>query len=133
MIGNTDWSVPGQHNCKILTMHNTDRPDLGMIVPYDFDYSGLVNADYAIPTEALDIENVRERIYLGRCRTEEEYVMALKEFTDKKEDFYRVIQEFSLIDERTRKDMIRYLDEFYVLFDKRNTIVSELLRNCKDY
>jgi hypothetical protein len=133
MIGNTDWSVPGQHNCKILTMHNVDHPDLGMIVPYDFDYSGLVNADYAIPTEALGIETVRERVYVGRCRTEEEYLKALKEFSDKKEELYRVIREFSMVDERSKKDMIRYLDEFYALFDKRNSIVTELLHDCKDY
>ena len=133
MIGNTDWTVPNQHNCKILMQHDTDRPELGMIVPYDFDYSGLVNAEYAIPYEALGIESVRERIYVGRCRTEEEFKKALKEFTDKKEEFYKVIREFSLIDERTKKEMIRYLDEFYSLFDKRNSIVYELMNDCKEY
>jgi hypothetical protein len=133
MIGNTDWSVPNQHNCKILAQHDTDRPELGMVVPYDFDYSGLVNANYAIPYEALGIESVRERIYRGRCRSEEEYMKALKEFTDKKEEFYRVIQEFSLINERTKKEMINYLEEFYSLFDKRNSIVYELLHDCKEY
>jgi hypothetical protein len=133
MIGNTDWTIPNQHNCKILAQLNTDRPELGMVVPYDFDYSGLVNADYAIPYEALGIESVRERIYVGRCRTEEEFMKALKEFTDKKEEFYRVIQEFSLLNERTKKEMIRYLEEFYSLFDKRNSIVYELLQDCKEY
>ena len=133
MIGNTDWTVPNQHNCKILAQLNTDRPELGLVVPYDFDYSGLVNADYAIPYEALGIESVRERIYVGRCRTEEEFMKALKEFTDKKEEFYRVILEFSLIDERVKKEMIRYLEEFYSLFDKRNSIVYELINDCKEY
>jgi hypothetical protein len=76
---------------------------------------------------------VRERIYVGRCRTEEEFMLALKEFTDKKEEFYRVIREFSLIDERTKKEMIRYLEEFYSLFGERNSIVYELLNDCKEY
>lgn len=133
MIGNTDWSVPGQHNCKVLAMHKTDQPELGMIVPYDFDYSGMVNADYAVPAEVLGIESVRERIYMGRCRTQEEFLKALEEFTEKKDDFYRIIQEFDLIDERSKKDMIRYLDEFYGKFDNRNTIVYELLHGCKEY
>ena len=133
MIGNTDWTVPNQHNCKILAQHDTDHPELGMVVPYDFDYSGLVNADYAVPYEALGIESVRERIYLGRCRSEEDYMKALKEFTDKKEELFRVIQEFSLINERTKKEMINYLEGFYSLFDKRNSIVYELLHDCKEY
>ncbi len=56
MIGNTDWSVPNQHNVRILSQSNAERPNLGIIVPYDFDYTGLVNADYAVPIEQLGIE-----------------------------------------------------------------------------
>ena len=63
MIGNTDWSVPNQHNCKVLSGMNIEHSDLGTIVPYDFDYSGLVDADYAVPYEGLALESVRERRY----------------------------------------------------------------------
>ena len=133
MIGNTDWSVPGQHNCKVLASLRTDRSDLGMIVPYDFDYSGLVNATYAVPAEGLGIESVRQRIYLGTCRSEEVYLNALKEFADKKESFYKVVREFPYLDERTKKDMVRYLDEFYSGFDKKTSIVYNLLNQCKNF
>ena len=133
MIGNTDWSVPNQHNCKVLAQRDTDRPELGAIVPYDFDYSGLVNADYAVPYEGLGIETVRQRVYVGKCRSEEDYMKALKEFSDKKEEFYKVIREFELVDEKAKKDMIRFLDGFYDLFDNRNRIVNELLNGCKDF
>jgi hypothetical protein len=130
MIGNTDWSVGNQHNCKILTIPNSS---LGMIVPEDFDYSGLVNADYAIPAEGLGIISVRDRLYFGICRSEEVFLNDLKEFSDKKEQFYRVINEFPLLSERQKKNMISYLDEFYSGFDKRNSIVYSLLLNCKDF
>jgi len=133
MIGNTDWSVPGQHNCKVLASLSTDRSDLGMIIPYDFDYSGLVNATYAVPAEGLGIESVRQRIYLGTCRSEEIYLNALKEFADKKESFYKVVREFPYLDERTKKDMVRYLDEFYSGFDKKTSIVYNLLNQCKNF
>ena len=133
MIGNTDWSVPNQHNCKVLVEMKTNRSELGMIVPYDFDYSGFVDASYAIPAEGLGIESVRERIYTGTCRSEEIYLNAVKEFASKKESFYRVIREFPYLDDRSKKDMTRYLDEFYSLFDKRNSIVYNLLHDCKNY
>ena len=133
MIGNTDWSVPGQHNCKVLASLRTDRSDLGMIVPYDFDYSGLVNATYAVPAEGLGIESVRQRIYLGTCRSEEVYLNTLKEFANKKESFYKVVREFPYLDERTKKDMVRYLDEFYSGFDKKTSIVYNLLNQCKNF
>ena len=133
MIGNTDWSVPNQHNCKILSTTDLSNAGLGAIVPYDFDYSGLVDADYAIPHEDLGIESVRERRYLGICRSEDEFINALREFSDKKEEFYKVINDFTLLSEKERKKMIGYLDSFYEGFDKRNSIVLNLLNECKSF
>ena len=133
MIGNTDWSVPNQHNVRILSQSNSERPNLGLIVPYDFDYTGLVNADYAIPVEALGIESVRERLYVGICRSEETFINALKEFSDKKEEFYRVINEFPYLKERSKNEMIHYLDGFFNEFNKQNTIVYKLLKDCKNF
>jgi hypothetical protein len=132
MIGNTDISVPNQHNCKVLSQRNSSTPELGMIVPYDFDYSGLVNAEYAVPYEGLSIKTVRERIYLGLCRSEEVFTNELKEFAEKKDEFYKVINGFPYLSERTKKEMINYLDEFYRGFDKRNSIVYDIRANCKD-
>jgi hypothetical protein len=130
MIGNTDWSVPSLHNTLILSQPYSDRPDLAMIVPFDFDYAGLVNAEYAIPFETLPIKTVRERLYLAVCRDEESYKNALREFSEKKEAFYRIINDFPYLKERSKKDMINYLDNFFDGFDKRNTIVQQMLRDC---
>ena len=133
MIGNTDWSVPNQHNCKVLSMPGSDRPELGMIIPYDFDYSGMVNANYAVPTEGLSIESVRDRLFLGICRNEADYLNAVKEFSEKKEDFYQVIREFPYLNEKIKKEMTGYLDDFYAGFDKRNSIVNNFLNECKNF
>jgi len=105
MIGNTDWSVPILQNCKVLSVLNINNPGLGVIVPYDFDYSGLVNTDYAIPFEGLNLKSVRERRYLGICRSEDVFINALKEFNDKKEEFYKVINDFPLLSAKTKKEM----------------------------
>ena len=104
-----------------------------MIIPYDFDYSGFVNASYAVPVEDLGIETVRQRIYQGVCRDEVTFMDALQEFTAKKEAFYSVIREFQYLDERSKKDMIRYLDEFFSMFDKRNSILYALKNECKEF
>lgn len=133
MIGNVDWSVPGQHNVIVFSQPESDRPDLGLIVAYDFDYSGIVNTDYAIPHEALPIESVRQRYYMGVCRSQEEFTRALAEFPEKKEEFYRVIREFPYLKERSKKDMLTFLDGFFTQYDRRNTIVYNLLNNCKNF
>jgi len=63
---------------------------------------------------------------------EEDFIIALQEFSDKKEELYRIIQEFGPISDKGKKDMIRYMDEFYKLFNDRNAIVKVLLKECRD-
>ena len=73
MIGNYDWSVPGHHNVLVIKSLEFDPYGLGIAIPHDFDWTGLVNASYAIPAENVGTENVRERLFEGICRTEEVY------------------------------------------------------------
>ena len=37
------------------------------VVPYDFDFSGLVDAPYADPPEGIPVNSVRQRTYRGYC------------------------------------------------------------------
>ena len=131
MIGNTDWSIGGQHNVKILSVISPDHPGLGGIVPYDFDYAGLVNTHYALPTEGLGLESVRQRRFLGYCRSVEQYTEALIEFKDNKAEFYRIINNFSYLNQKEKKYMISYLDEFYTALEK-GFLISALRRECKN-
>jgi hypothetical protein len=131
MIGNTDWAVPNQHNAMVLTQPGSEHPELGLVVPYDFDYAGLVNTVYAIPNENLPIKSVRERYYMGVCRNEEIFTKEVKEFADKKDEFYKLINDFPYLNPKSKKDMISYLNDFYNLFDKHNSIVYDFLNHCK--
>jgi hypothetical protein len=129
MIGNTDWSVAGLHNCKVISIIDTNHPGLGGVVPYDFDYAGLVNAHYALPAEGLGLESVRERRFLNECKSVEQYTNALKEFSEKKSEFYKIVNEFVYLNEKDKKSMIDYLDEFYS--DLENGIlIKTFLREC---
>ena len=129
MIGNTDWSVAGQHNCKVLSVFDPDHPGLGTIVPYDFDYSGLVNAHYALPAEGLGLESVRQRRFLLECRSVEQYNKALKEFSEKKSEFYRTINEFTYLNEKDKKYMIAYLNEFFKYLET-GVLIKTFQREC---
>ncbi len=130
MIGNTDWSVPIKHNVILLTNAKYTPVNENLIVAYDFDYSGIVGAEYAVPFESLPIKTVQERLYMAVCRDENQFNAALNEFKEKKDEFYRVVNNFPYITERSRKDMINYLDGFYYGMDKRNTLVKKLLNDC---
>ena len=114
MIGNFDWAVPNQHNIKIFKPLVFESVYLVTAVPYDFDFTGLVDAGYAIPDDKITgTTSIRERIFLGVCRTREVYQKDLEEFLEKKDEIYRLINEFPYLDDRQKKNMIYYLDTFY--------------------
>lgn len=93
MVGNTDWSVPNYHNIKLMT--SKDAPNsLPYVIPYDFDYAGLVNAYYAVPAEELQLTSVTERAYRGFPRTMEELEATIKIFNDQRENIKNLVMNF---------------------------------------
>ena len=130
MIGNTDWSVPIHHNVIILQEKENPRPNDNLIVAYDFDYSGLVNTNYAVPFTDLPIDHVRQRLYMAVCRSEERFIEILNEFAEKKDEFYSVVSSFPYLPEKTKAGMLKYLDQFYYGMDKRNSLARKLRNDC---
>lgn len=111
-IGNTDWSIPNNHNVKLLDLKG-DSTTLPYPIAYDFDYSGLVNADYAIPDPLFNIENVTDRLYRGFPRTMPELEAVLKVYNDQKENIIALIKNFELLDKSYRNEMVSYINDFY--------------------
>ena len=131
MIGNTDWSIPAQHNMKILKSKN---PNIftPVAVPYDFDYCGFVNPPYAIPSEILPIENITERLYRGPCREDVgEYDPILDKFMQKKNDLYALIENSEYLNKNSKKHMISYLDSFYQIITNPKRVNAALSANCE--
>lgn len=112
MIGNTDWSVPGGHNIRLIKLKD-DALSRPLVVPYDFDFSGLVNSPYAAPDERLGLENVRQRLYRGLPGTTEELSPVFELFNKQKESIYAVINNFKLLSPASKKEMTHYIDGFY--------------------
>jgi hypothetical protein len=130
MIGNTDWSVPISHNIQLFSEMRTGRRDLAIIVPYDFDFSGLVYADYAAPFNGLKITSVRQRLYLGICREKDTIIKELDEFVLKKPKFMNVIESFPYLTDKSKKDMTVYLESFYKEVSKPDNLVRTISSQC---
>ena len=102
MIGNGDYSVTRRHNLMILDLGTPGR--MGLVpVPYDFDFTGLVNTVYASPREELGISSVRERYFLGPCRSPDLYTRVIEDFRSLREEILDLILGFEYLDE---EDMI---------------------------
>ncbi len=111
MIGNTDWSVPYRHNIRIMAPPSPLSPCVP--VPYDFDYSGLVMAPYAVPPQQLGISSVRERLYRGLDFAPTIYAQVRDLFNARRPAFYNVYLSCQYLDADEKNFATRYLDEFY--------------------
>ncbi|MEO7923180.1 MAG: hypothetical protein ABIR30_05835 [Chitinophagaceae bacterium] len=130
MISNGDWSVPNNHNTKLIFEKNIPAA-LPYVVPYDFDHSGFVNAGYALPNELLGTESVTERVYRGFPRTMEELESVFEEFRKHKEKIYSLIMNFSLLKERTRKEAVDYLEDFYKTINNKSQVKTIFIDNAR--
>ena len=131
LIGNADYSIQLRHNVKLLKMKDSVRPK-PIPVPYDFDYSGFVNTQYAVPGASLGIENVTERYFLGPCRSQERYSQIVDILKDKKDDLYALINSSEQLQKGSKMTALRYLDEFYMGASNRHFIENNLLTTCRD-
>ncbi len=130
MIGNTDFTVNGRHNVKLFKYKDIAKPLL-IPIPYDFDFAGLVNADYANPAEILDMESVTERYFLGLCRSDYQYLKVINIFEAKKDEMYSFIDLFEYLDRKSQESTLKYLDEFYKEMSKPNFIENSLRKTCR--
>ena len=130
MISNGDWSVPNNHNTKLIFSKGKEGA-LPFVVPYDFDHSGLVNAGYAVPNELLGTESVTERVYRGFPRTMEELQATFEVYRKQKDAITSLIMNFSPLKERTRKEIVSYLNEFYKTINDKRQVQNIFIDNAR--
>jgi hypothetical protein len=118
MIGNNDWDMTHGpagddccHNSKLVGPATDARAGLTP-VPYDFDYTGLVDAPYAVPPESLPIRNVRTRYYRG-CAWRSDTLAAIPALRAARPALLAELAAIPGLDERTAKAMASYLDDFF--------------------
>jgi len=128
MIGNTDWSVSGNHNIKLI-LPRKDSLNIPFAVPYDFDFGGLVNADYASAPPNLPIATVRDRLYRGWPRTSAELQAVFTIYNQKKAEIYQLINNCDLLQFKHKKDMIDYLDDFYKTINNKREVQRVFVEN----
>ena len=130
MIGNTDFSVTGLHNMKII-MLNQPGPTGYVPIPYDFDYTGFVNTVYARPAENVPIEKVTERYYLGPCRPDAAYKQAIGEFREHSKEIHELLQSFELMSIDQKIDMLRFIEDFHTEIADEDFINVHIRPTCR--
>jgi len=109
MIGNTDWSVVRERNLLLIAGEDSFQYP----VPYDFDMSGLVDAEYSGVSPRLDFRNPRKRYYLGFCHPQVNFQARFAEFKQHKDAMLGMVGEVPGISWKTAKTSRSYLDKFF--------------------
>jgi hypothetical protein len=136
MIGNTDWSMRAGpqgdiccHNFRLFGAAATSQSAM-VPVPYDFDASGLVDAPYAVPSESLGMNSVRERRFRGYCSHNSHALAAAAEFRAKQPQIVGLLSTIPGLDERRRAGAAAYLDSFFRDISTDETLNKRVLKTC---
>ncbi|MEO6546594.1 MAG: hypothetical protein ABIN94_01290 [Ferruginibacter sp.] len=130
MIGNTDWAVPIYRNIKLIRSE-TDSTAKPFVVPYDFDYSGLVDASYAIPIPELNLSSVRERKYTGFSRTPRELQATLEIFRKQRPLIDSMITNCEPLLSYNKTYMLKYINDFFNATDNEKNVNSIFIENAR--
>jgi hypothetical protein len=133
MIGNTDFSmVVGARNgdCCHNTVPFSGGAEGNYVIPYDFDFAGLVNAPYAKPNPKLPIRRVRTRLYRGLCMHNGYLDETLQQFRDKRAEFREMVSSLEGLEDKERDKALDYVEGFYRAIEDESSIRRLLVRRC---
>jgi AAA family ATP:ADP antiporter len=122
LIGNTDWSASKAHNI----VHIRARDGLVTAVPYDFDFSGLVDAAYAGPPPTLPIRTVTQRLFRGFCRPDFDWHAVYGAFRARHRAITDLVAQMPALTAEQRRKANDYVESFFALLDspKQDDIVK---------
>jgi len=136
MIGNNDYSIlkgpDGAFCCHNIEMF-VDEEVIGkrVVIPFDFDMSGLVYADYAAPPAHLPIKSVRTRYYRGLCQPPEILDAAIAHIQSKREEITALFAETEELSRLSRNRTSVYLKGFFELLEDEKKLDKEIIGRCR--
>lgn len=127
MIGNTDFAVVALHNVELLSRDTSVNA-----IAHDFDWSGLVDARYAVPDPRVGVKRVRDRVYRGFCVPEPSMMRAVARFNEVKPQIYALLTDSigALMGKDERNDSRDYFDSFYQTINEPRALKREILEAC---
>ena len=136
MIANHDWSMragpKGEnccHNAKLIAP--AQGVAAGVIpIPYDFDFSGLVNAPYATPPDQLHLSSVRQRQYRGYCMQNGEAYAVAAQMRASKPQMLAALSSTPGLQPATIQRATDYLNTFFDQIQSNDTLLAKVLKSC---
>jgi hypothetical protein len=132
LIGNTDWSLVTADSDEFCC-HNGDlfeRDEKLVMVPYDFDLAGLVNASYARPDSSLRLKSVKSRRYRGYCTAPERVRIALETVKQQRAKIIELTTSIPAVSDRDLAARKNYLIDFFEQSENEEQLLKLFERRC---
>jgi hypothetical protein len=136
LISNTDWDPAYFHNVKLVRTEDGRY----LTVPYDFDFSGTVNARYATVDPSLHdkTRTVTRRLYRGFCRDELVYEQAVAPFRENRDAIHQLYYDFAArgfeqFDQDRAEDSVKFFENFWKVVDDPDEFEDEILDDCRQW
>lgn len=121
MIGNTDWELATFRNVyQFKTPDGLVRP-----IPYDFDFSGLVNAPYATPAVTAGVANVQDRSLMADGIPASALRHAVRQIQAAKDEL-RALCRVNQLNNSTSVELRRYLDAFFEVAEESSELPKRM-------
>ncbi len=136
LIANNDYSVmkgpPGEYCCHNAVMYTREEEAGKRIpIPYDFDMSGLVDANYASPPRHLPIRLVRTRYYRGLCQPTEVMEAARAHMLSKKKEIISLFLQHPELSRSARNRNVNYVRKFFAMLENETTFKHDIVGRCR--
>jgi hypothetical protein len=136
MVGNLDWALQAGpdgdnccHNIPLVSAGGGGAPPI-FPVPYDWDFSGLVDTPYAVPPDGINVNSVRQRRYRGFCQHNAEARAAIAQYRAMQAPLMATFVTVPGIDERMARKANAYLGGFFADIATDASAEAKVLKTC---
>jgi hypothetical protein len=134
LLANHDWSMRagpvGKECCHNAELVGLAAPGATIPIPYDFDFSGYVNAPYATPPAELDISDVRQRVFRGYCIHNASIAAAARQMRALHPQIIGVLGQVPGLEPATQQRATAYLERFFADIATDADVGSKVINRC---
>lgn len=127
MVANKDFDITIRQNVKIIT-----QPEgMPVVIPYDFDWAGIVDASYTKVGSAKNEEAYfTRRRFMPLCRTEAQYEATIQEFEAIRPALTQLYERSPYLSAADQKQALAYFANFYKTIRKKKTMKKVFRQAC---
>lgn len=133
LIGNTDFSPIRSSEDEDCCHNHTPfgrEGELLYSIPYDFDFSGIVDAEYATPNPRFRLRSVKERLYRGRCRNNGHLENTFALFRERRGDIEALIRSLPGLKRGKERVTLDFVAKFYETIDNTKKVERNIVKAC---